>query len=73
MGAVKSAVPEVDTLRDKDRGLWGRSFFKQLQSDLKTNLQRTKDSSKRKMRFTIDIEREQDGRWLADIPAYGAR
>jgi len=21
------------------------------------------------MRFTIEIEREQDGRWLADIPA----
>jgi hypothetical protein len=34
--AVKDAVSEVDSLRDKDRYLWGRSSAEQLLNDIKT-------------------------------------
>lgn len=34
-GSVEKSVPNKLTLRDKDRYLWGESFYKQLQKDIK--------------------------------------
>jgi hypothetical protein len=35
--AVKGAVPECPSLRDKDRSLWGKSFATQLQTDIQSS------------------------------------
>jgi hypothetical protein len=35
--AVKGAVPECSSLRDKDRFLWGKSFATQLQTDIQSS------------------------------------
>lgn len=37
---VKKYLPENKSLRDKDRFLWGKSFYEQLSNDLKTNFKR---------------------------------
>lgn len=38
--AVKGAVPECSSLRDKDRFLWGKSFATQLQTDIQSSFGR---------------------------------
>lgn len=38
--AVRSAVPECSSLRDKDRFLWGKSFATQLQNDIQLSFGR---------------------------------
>ncbi len=38
--AVKGAVPECSSLRDKDRFLWGKSFATQLQADMQSSFGR---------------------------------
>jgi hypothetical protein len=38
--AVKDAVPECSSLRDKDRFLWGKSFATQLQTDIQSSFGR---------------------------------
>lgn len=38
--AVRNAVPECSTLRDKDRALWGKSFANQLQTDIQSSFGR---------------------------------
>lgn len=38
--AVRNAVPECTTLRDKDRFLWGKSFANQLQTDIQLSFGR---------------------------------
>jgi hypothetical protein len=38
--AVKGAVPEGSSLRDKDRFLWGKSFASQLQTDIQSSFGR---------------------------------
>ena len=38
--AVKGAVPECSSLRDKDRFLWGTSFASQLQTDIQSSFGR---------------------------------
>ncbi len=38
--AVKNAVPEYSSLRDKDRFLWGKSFASQLHSDIQLSFRR---------------------------------
>lgn len=38
--AVRSAVPECASLRDKDRFLWGKSFATQLQNDIQLSFGR---------------------------------
>ena len=38
--AVKGAVPECPSLRDKDRFLWGKSFATQLQTDIQSSFGR---------------------------------
>lgn len=35
--AVKNKTPENLSLREKDRYLWGKSFYGQFKKDLKTN------------------------------------
>lgn len=35
--AVRTGVPDEMTLRDKDRYLWGKSFYEQLVQDIKAN------------------------------------
>ena len=37
--AVKDAVPECSSLRDKDRFLWGKSFASQLQTDIQSSFE----------------------------------
>jgi hypothetical protein len=41
ISCVKAYEPTNLSLRDKDRYLWGKSFHKQLTSDLKNNFQKT--------------------------------
>jgi len=38
--AVRNAVPECSSLRDKDRFLWGKSFATQLQNDIQLSFGR---------------------------------
>jgi hypothetical protein len=40
VAAVRSAVPEHSSLRDKDRYLWGKSFATQLQGDIQSSFNR---------------------------------
>jgi hypothetical protein len=40
VAAVRSAVPEHSSLRDKDRFLWGKSFATQLQNDIQSSFSR---------------------------------
>lgn len=40
VSAVKDAVPEFISLRDKDRYLWGKSFATQLQTDIHSSFKR---------------------------------
>lgn len=40
--AVKQAAPAELSLRDKDRWLWGKSFFEELQEDIATKFSRTR-------------------------------
>ncbi len=40
VSAVKEAVPECSSLRDKDRFLWGKSFATQLRSDIQSSFGR---------------------------------
>lgn len=40
VAAVRTAVPEHSSLRDKDRFLWGKSFATQLESDIQSSFSR---------------------------------
>ena len=43
--AVKKAVTEKYELREKDRWLWGKSFSKQLQEDIKANFKKVHEEN----------------------------
>jgi len=42
---VRESAPNVTKLRDKDRSLWGQSFFIQLNKDIKSKFGATRDDS----------------------------
>jgi len=42
--AVRAKVPQVDSLRDKDRYLWAQSAIRQLEADIATGFVRTTDA-----------------------------
>lgn len=45
VAAVKAAVSEPTSLRDKDRSLWGKSFATQLQNDIQSSFSREYDDA----------------------------
>jgi len=40
---VAAVVPEENNLRDKDRYLWGKSFYEQLKRDIENNYKKAKE------------------------------
>jgi len=55
IGAVRAAVPDEDSLRDKDRELWGRSFFNQLVDDIRRNFQKAKKFDRRDKAASVEM------------------
>jgi len=53
--AVRKAVPEIDDLRDKDRWLWGKSFWEQLNEDISAKFK--KERRKMKQRHNKSLQR----------------